>query len=91
MQATNNILKDEIETEKKICSKNNRITKDRILELQKEGIQYSRKIEEESKRLVTHLLTQSELRSIIENYEVKIKEKKDLLRNLEGDKASAYR
>lgn len=91
MKASNSILKDEIETEKKICLKNNKQTKDRILELQKEGILYARKIEEESKRLVTHVLTQSELKSTIEEYEAKIKEKKDELRNLEGNKASAYR
>lgn len=53
MKKANTKLRDEIETEKKIAEKNNKATSDRILELQKMGVMYAKKIEHESKNLVS--------------------------------------
>ena len=52
MKMSNNLLRNEISTEKKIAEKNNRITESKILDLKKQGIQYAKKIEHESMQLV---------------------------------------
>ena len=53
MKVANNLLRDEIDTEKKIAERNNKKTEETILNLQKQGIMYAKKIEHESMELVT--------------------------------------
>ena len=77
IRKSNAVLKEELENEKKVCDRNSRQAEDAILKLQKEGVYYSQRINEELRK--KDIIAQE-----IEHCKQQIEKNRNLLNKPEG-------
>ena len=82
MRNSNNVLREELETERRLAEKNTKLTEETIIKLQKEGVYYAQRVTEELKK--KELIAQH-----IEECRRRVDANKSLLRNPEGDHGSS--